>query len=928
MDLEKKATVTADGNKQPIIINDVIIRPIKRENGDLKKWKSAAQSAESSIPRRVAIYDMYADYATRDAQIIACWNKRLDPILSAPWEFTDKEGNPVDVISQLIDCVGFEDLLTEIMNSKAWGYSMCEPAFFINDNGQNEFALYSVPKKHMRPHTGIIAREQNGNEGINIREGIYAKSIMEFGKVDDLGLLLSATMYSILKAGNLSDWAEFIEIFGRGVIDAVWDGFDPAQKAELQKGFEELGGSGIIIRPKGTEVSMVNNTGNANGDLQNKFTDKMDDYIAKALLGSTETTGTSKTSGYAQSKVHQEGDEKKSETDLNFVRRNLNSRFTKVMRANGLDTKGGTFILKQTKKIDKKAQFDIHKSMAKDLNIPIEDDFFYEEYGMPRPENYEALKKEALERSNVDLNNKAGTENAPTPPSSKGKKGEKPTVAEDKDDKEPTALRRLLRLFHSASVSELNPIAEADKMGCCGEAHTINVTLNGAQTDIEEFALEMFAKQVWEAKGVAFIYPELFYYNAEQLLQGFESGWEATEQEAVQLADLGFEYGYTNPKIQTAWELNLFKFSAIRAAYQSTEVNAVFRRSKSFDEFYRTLKKTHGVSDKNRLRTEYDTANAAGESAATYYRLLGKTKTFKYWKYMTQQDGKVRKEHQKLHGCIFKWDDPIWDLIMPPNGWNCRCYIVGMLESEVTQAMLNDSIEKATAFFETEEWARTEKNGFAHNMANTKEVFNESQQYSGTPDKVLENVGKMYYDDWGMKPILERQALAENDWIKPVFEVGKTNKYTKKLMTDAEQAAESFFKKIGLNKKIAIVTDYKDRDITVNRHVITNHINDKYPDYTHRHLYIKDILEVINNPDEVWIRNHTIKNDPESTKKFNNYVYIKYYKNKILNVIAKLSNNGDLELSTWYDIIVGDGTGNNKMQNDLFRHRRGLPVKK
>src|SRR5690606_3619575 len=121
--------------------------------------------------------------------------------------------------------------------------------------------------------------------------------------------------------------------------------------------------------------------------------------------------------------------------------------------------------------------------------------------------------------------------------------------------------------------------------------------------------------------------------------------------------NLGFEYGYTDPKIQTAWELNLFKFSAIRASYQSAEVNAIYRKSKNFDEFYRTLKKSYGVEDKRHLETEWNTANAAGESASTYYRLLGQTKIFKYWKYMTQADGRVRVGHEKLHGCIFKWDD-------------------------------------------------------------------------------------------------------------------------------------------------------------------------------------------------------------------------------------------------------------------------------
>ncbi|WP_273004736.1 phage portal protein family protein, partial [Leeuwenhoekiella blandensis] len=325
-------------------LHKIEVRPYNRTEQDIPNWRRAIQSAESQIPRRSLLYNLYAD-VDLDGHVEAVTGKRRDPIKAANWQFVDKEGTPVDTVNDLIDSVGFDDLLDEIMNAKFWGYSMMEPTFWQDQDGSWEMDAGLLPRLNYRPENGILSYDSYSEEGVNIREGIYAKTIMEVGKIKDLGLYMKASPYAILKRGGLGDYAVFVQTFGNPLIDAMWNGFDEKQRVQLQQALQEIGAGGTIIRPDGTTIDIKENNVNATGDAHGNFLRFLNAEISKALIGTTETTESSSSSGYAQSKTHQEQDESKHETDLNYVRRVLNSRFIRILQSAGFDTKGGRFII-------------------------------------------------------------------------------------------------------------------------------------------------------------------------------------------------------------------------------------------------------------------------------------------------------------------------------------------------------------------------------------------------------------------------------------------------------------------------------------------------------------------------------------------------------------------------------------------------------
>lgn len=56
-----------------------------------------------------------------------------------------------------------------------------------------------------------------------------------------------------------------------------------------------------------------------------------------------------------------------------------------------------------------------------------------------------------------------------------------------------------------------------------------------------------------------------------------------------------------------------------------------------------------------------------------------------WWWYSTVGDSRVRRSHQALNGFVARWDDPVWRMILPPNGPCCRCKVRAYTTQEAAQ---------------------------------------------------------------------------------------------------------------------------------------------------------------------------------------------------------------------------------------------------
>lgn len=86
-----------------------------------------------------------------------------------------------------------------------------------------------------------------------------------------------------------------------------------------------------------------------------------------------------------------------------------------------------------------------------------------------------------------------------------------------------------------------------------------------------------------------------------------------------------------------------------------------------------------------RLQLIFDTNMRQAQAAGQWQRLLRNRRSMPYARYLTAGDDRVRLLHREWNGVTLPLDHPWWATHRPPNGYRCRCRIVGVTQREYDQ---------------------------------------------------------------------------------------------------------------------------------------------------------------------------------------------------------------------------------------------------
>ena len=795
--------------------------------------------------------------------------KRVEAITDCDIHFT-AGGKEVEEINGIIDSLEFERLLEDIIWSRFWGISVDE--FMFSDEG---FDFCSIPRKHIRPKEKMIVRQQSDSTGISYDRDTM---IIQWGKDDDLGLLLKVAPYVIYKRGGFGDWAQFVELFGMPQRIGKYNSTDEASRRLLIQAFETAGAAPYLVVPKESEIETTLMSGSTNGALYNDFRQACNEEILITILGQTMTTRDG--ASLSQSQVHLAVQEKKHRSDRRYVIRMLNKYFRPLLERRGYPVRDGVFQF-----VDKRDELTVDELNTLSGLMPIPRSWAYERFGIPAPQNGEEI-----------LGTARSLQEGPEPQTDvEDKNTDRNTGQEEEEELEE--VKQQIRQSDRSLWRRM-----MDFFGWAPEAKTGAGTIRMKDDDTPDLRL---IKEVWN--GEELFSPDLFARLSEEFLNAVQT---AFKRRSDKLADnMAYLYDAPDDVFLTAMETNLYHFSAAKTLAEVRELNRLLRESKDFREFRQKAEKVTRAFNVTWQKTEYDTAVLTAESAVDYRRLISQRDIFPYWEYLTVADGKVREQHRRLHGVILPYNDPLWDKIYPPNGWNCRCRVEGVMAYQAEGVDIKDMRERANRYLETREWKMLEAQGWGVNRCNTAQVFTANQMYIRKfPGLGAARINRMTAEKWGLPDVPKMKEEAERN-MPPRQNYDESNIWK-------EQAEDDVIR----------LKDYRGREIVLTRKQFLSHTSGKGRD--NRIALWDAMLDTLQHPDEVWLNNEIEKNALNKAPELDTYCLLKFYRDEVVAVNYRIEDE-QLLLKTWYIMQTNLKKTNGYMKKRIWNMRRwGLLIKK
>ncbi len=858
-----------------VIVHNINIINPPHNTQDIQMWKQAIRAFENiNNPSRMLLYDLYDDILL-DGQIEATWGKRQDAVLNQELIFV-RDGVEDEQIGRLLNSPDMRVIVKELHNAIAWGYTLIQINNIYFDEAEEVYKIDFdlIPRKHVHPEDGFecISRQQSmATKDWMYMEQPLANYMLWAGEPYDKGLFAKAAQYVIYKRGGFGDWSQFAEMFGMPFRELIYDDYDEATRAKLEQGLQEWGAACYSLHPRSTELK-IHPTGGSTGsnEVYDKLIAACDASISKTILGNTLTTEQGENGARSLGEVHKEVEDAKTASDKQFILAILNSKFRAILKHFGFNISGGDIWYRSQGKdwTELQTKWNVINSISDKL--PVDDDYIYEEFDIPKPDNYEQLKQE-LKMQHSFNPFESSLQNPLNVKTHNGASHQHPI-----NNSGMSLWERIHRFFVQSPgrMGELN-----------GKARTLT-----NQNNLNE----ALALRVWNGETEDWD-TDLFFFIADNLLSALDKSFVNPQLGAFnQIA-----YDAPDDVFRTALEQNLFHFSAAKTLAEIQALNQALNEAKDYSDFRKRADKITDTFNRRWQQTEYQSAVNCAESASTFRRLKSKTKLFPYWEYKTAGDDKVREEHAALAGTILRHDDPLWDSIYPPNGWKCRCYVVPRMQSEANISE-DEQHEKVAGYMKTKDWQNAVAQHWNINRAKQGIVFDANQMYIRKfPDNAAAYMDKIKPDKWGLENSIKKcQQQAQTS----------TTKY--------EGTTEEFWlanKQLIDGKEYLVLEDYNGRKWRMNKDDFDNHTTNTVKKRAFRTEYLNNIFEVAKNPDEVWLGQDN-SNMQLKDMKLSNYNLIKYYKNTTLVVSVKLENE-QCVFKTWY--LLKD---KNK--------RRGLLIKK
>lgn len=254
---------------------------------EVKNWRAAHQDAiDIDRPTREELMTVYDD-AMLDPHLVAVIQQRILDVLNIPAEVYDIESGETDEdLTKLIQKRWFFDTTKMILESIPYGFTPMKWDFQPGtDSLQWEVGKVSVfAREHCVPEYNGIRPDVSGEEVIHFHDKPYNRFYMMIDS-GELGLLLSASRYTIFKKYALNHWNRYQDIYGIPPISANTASRDDEVWDKIEKNLRSMGNSLGGIFPDGTELKVHEMSNTDTYNLFQQAIKTADEQISKLFLG-------------------------------------------------------------------------------------------------------------------------------------------------------------------------------------------------------------------------------------------------------------------------------------------------------------------------------------------------------------------------------------------------------------------------------------------------------------------------------------------------------------------------------------------------------------------------------------------------------------------------------------------------------------------
>jgi len=480
------------------------------------------------------------------------------------------------------------------------------------------------------------------------------------------------------KKHGIKYWVIFSEKFGAPTVMGKYpQGTDQTKQNELLDACNAIQQEAGIILPEGFDLSFLEASRKSTVSTHKELAEYMNRQISKVVLGQTLTTELGSSGSFAASKTHDHVRDDIVRADANLQGELFNREPVKwIVDFNfpGV-TEYPKLVIRTEKEKDLKPQAERDKIIIKDVGLPVAEQYMYDTYKIPKPQEGEDLLSPPSQPSPFNPgfdDDEDGKEFAE-------KKNSEALGLTSQGKVDRTVVRFVGQgkiIFNKLISKMVSEIKKSDSFA------DMLIRLDGTSTSptINKLSESLARGQVATDKtGVGSIKAEIEPDDNISFSEFEETRWGPGSpfEEAIDFfRDKSFELA----RIAVDDLLDEVKKEINSSLVEGTTL-------KEFQKSASSIFKKFGYVGVTPWRTEtiYRTNMQGAYQSGRYNQMTDQAVLISrpFWRYVAVMDGATRLTHAAMNGRIFRNDHPIWDEWYPPNGFNCRCYVMTVSARQV-----------------------------------------------------------------------------------------------------------------------------------------------------------------------------------------------------------------------------------------------------